>query len=200
MSNLFDFQNINSYKNFSNLPEPPQSEEEIFHSFIDTINNAIGNNAKYDFSNSEDKEKFIDDYLEEFIFCMYNDEEFNIELLEVGTEIVFSKENGSIYYTIKGTPQKVFVSETNKKEATKIYKNPQNGCACFYRFCPASSNQPIYLINFVYVENEDDRKICLYKKVIRDYIELKDIANLLDLRKTIISSFKFYKKHKSGCD
>ena len=54
MSNLFNFQDTN-YKKFSNLPEPPQSEEEIFHSFIDTINNAIGNNANYDFSNIDDK-------------------------------------------------------------------------------------------------------------------------------------------------
>lgn len=193
MDDLFDIGS--NTKRYSNLPEPPQSEEEIFHSFIDSINNAIGNKAKYDLNNEEDKEKFIDDYLEEFIFCLYNDDTFYIELLEIDKEFIISKHDGSYFYKVKDIPNETMVSETNRSEIQKIFKNKSNGCACIYIYRPADY-KPIYLINFAYANDIKEKEIVLYKKVIRDYIELKEIYSLEALRKVIISSFKTYKKKK----
>ena len=192
MNNLFE-PNFRSY----GLPEmeKPQTEAEIFHSFIDSINNAIGNKAKYDLNDEKDKNEFIDNYLEEFIFCMHNDEEFNIVLLNIPEEFKFFKKDKELYYSVQGNSREMKVSESNKKEAVKIYKNPQNGIACFYRFCPKGTNEPIFLINFSYSDKKDEKEIVLYKKVIADFIELKEIKTLEDMRRIIIASYKVYKNN-----
>ena len=49
----------NSIFNFRSTPEA--SENEIFHSFIESINNAIGNHASYDLSSNEDYENYAND-------------------------------------------------------------------------------------------------------------------------------------------
>ena len=42
--------------------------------------NCGSSSVKYQVIETATKEKFIDDYLEEFIFCMHNDEEFKTKI------------------------------------------------------------------------------------------------------------------------
>lgn len=178
-------------KNF----EEQKSDEKIFHSFIDSINNAIGNKAQYDFDNDEDFNKFIEDYLEEFVFCMYNDSQFKIELLEIPNEFLIKKDNGEYVYFVKnsshGCPIK---SPSNIITARSIFKNPQNGCACIYKY-EIDGYEPLFIVNFVYSKTKEDKEIELYKKIIPDYISLKEIKSLFDFRKIIIQNFKNYKNN-----
>lgn len=187
---------LNSY----GLPkiEKQPSEDEIFHSFIDSINNAIGNHASYNLDSEDDRTKFIDDYLEEFVFCMHNDSEFRIMLLEVPSEFTIVRKNKEFFYKLNNLPKEFSVSETNKKDAQKIYKNPQNGVACIYEYCPTGYTESIRLINFAYSDKPEEKEISLYKKVIGDFIELKEIKSLEDMRRIIIASYKVYKNSNSG--
>ena len=195
MKSLFENENL-PYGSVV-LPDAPVKDDELFRSYIGSINNAIGNKAKYDFYDVEDKEKFIDTYLEELIFCMHNDREFSIEVLEVPSEFHIVREGGDFFYLIKDVPHRTLVSPEKRKDIKRIYKNPQHGLACIYRFCPLNHSQPIYLVNFVHCENDDKRKTELYKRVIPDYMELKNIDSLSAMRKVIIASYQKYKKQNS---
>ena len=188
--------NISEIKRTSQYLPPKNDEKEDFSSFMETINNAIGNKAKYDFSIPEEKTAFIDNYLEELIFCMYNDAEFHIELLDIPDEIIFTRENNEYYYSIsKYTNKKFLISESNRKLAQRIIKNNKNGIACCYIYHPTNA-QPIFLVNFAYTDDTEEREIIIYKKIIYDFIELKNITCLEDFRRIIADSLRFYKKNK----
>lgn len=194
-----DIMELPSYKDkYLQHLEEHKSDDEIFHSFIESINNAIGNKAQYNFDNNEDFEKFIDDYLEEFVFCLHNDTNFKIELLDIPQEFKIKKENGSFFYFVKdstyGCPIK---SPANIIAARSIFKNPQNGCACMYKF-EVDGYEPIFIVNFVYSKTQNEKEIALYKKVIPDYIALKEIKDLYDFRKIIIQNYKNFKLKNNG--
>ena len=188
--------NISEIKKSSQYLPPINNDKEDFSSFMDTINNAIGNKAKYDFSIPEEKTAFIDNYLEELIFCMYNDAEFHIELLDIPNEIAFFRDNNDYYYSInKYTDKKFLISKNNRKIAQKKIKNNKNGIACCYIYHPINI-QPIFLVNFDYVEDKEEREVTIYKKVIYDFIELKNINCLENFRRVIADSLRFYKNNK----
>lgn len=179
------------------LPDAPLNEEELFHSFIDSVNNAISNKVQYDFSNPEEIEKFIDNFLEELVFCMNYDREFSIALLEIPKEFNIKRSGKDLLYTVHNSSTWHPVSQTNRKVAQKISKNHENGCACIYKYEPEGAPYPLFAVNFEFAEKKDDKLLMLYKKVAKDYIEVKEIKNLQRFLRIVIANYKFY---KAGCN
>ena len=176
-----------------NLPEQPQTEEELFHSFIDSVNNAISNKVQYDFNKQDEVRNFIDNFIEEIVFCMNFDEEFQVELLDIPSDFRFERKKDDVFYSLKNMPELHLVSQANRKVAIKIQKNPTHGAACMYKFRPNGAPYPLYAVNFEYSTDENEKEIALYKKVALDYIELKNINSMPSLLKVVTASFKTYK-------
>lgn len=181
-----------------NSNEKKETEQELFRSYIDSVNNAIGNRAQYDLFDIEDKDNFVENFLEELIFCLHNDEYFHIALLDIPDEFEIIRKGDMAFCSIKKMNGLCPISEQNKKEAFKIRKNPNNGCACIYEFRPSEEAEPLFMINFAYSEKAEDKEIKLYKKVINDFIELKEIDSLEGFRKVVIACFKNYKKRNEN--
>jgi hypothetical protein len=141
---------------------------------------------------------FIDNFSEELIFNMHNDASFEISLLKIPEDFRFKRNADNILCMSLGDSTALNpVSEARYKEARKIFKNPQNAVACIYSDTHYMVNgKPIMLINFVYCENKDNLNIELYKKVIKDYLEIKNIRSLRDFRKIHIENFNHFKSKK----
>lgn len=184
----------NPYGTPYDLGDIPQTEEELFRSFIDSVNNAISNKVLYDFNDKEELGKFIDNFLEEIVFCMNYDAEFGVEVLSIPDEFRFKRNGDSILYSVKSTDSWFEVSQANRKTAIKIHKNPDNGCACIYKFCPQGAPYPLYAINFEFSTDKEEKVLALYKKLAIDYISLKGIGSLPDFLKVVIANYKYYKK------
>lgn len=182
--------NLHKDMEFDNIPETP---EELFPFFLTNINNAIANNVDYNFET--EKDKFIENFLEELIFSMFNDTVFRISMLDIPEDICFKRNSDNIICMSIGNSENLSpVSQARYSEAKKIFKNPQNAVACIY-FCESEEGKNIgYLINFAYSEKASERLSLLYTKVIGDYLQIKDIYSVKDFRKVFAQNYNSFKK------